>query len=762
MRIGMFGTFDVENYGDLLFPIIAERELKRRLEKFELVRYSYNEKDQASWYYSVRSLADLQKTSTGIQTLDCILIGGGHLIRFDKNVASNYTPPVEQIPHPTGYWLSPALAGITAGLPVIWNAPSASDEFPSWSHGLLNFVLKKSAYVSVRDQLSLESLQKIGYRGDGKVVPDTVFSLANHFPRVDLKTRTEELRSIIGLKKKYIIIQASPRLGPITRELFADNDTLSEYDILVLPIGPILWDDPVHITKLLPRAKSHQWWPSPEEIAGLVAYSSGVLALSLHLSITALVYGLPVLRPKNTQINKYDLLKSSENVYFYDSDNLNQIVVSFEKAVRSGAGKCCSLVKEAQSKHEEHWNTIAEICKKHERGTSSLVNHFAKANLLLNRREKLGDSVHAESRPQDTNRSSLETLEDRLSENNQLIKRSETCVILHLYYPDMWNKILTYLSNLGSEIDLYVTVPEDASIFEYQIQKSFPNARIYRCKNRGRDIAPFLKIYFFVATLGYKYICKVHTKKSPQYDNGETWNWDMWGKLLGSPEVIADIRNAFEENPRLGIIAPSGHLLPLMPGSRYWGGNRKTLEELAFLCGVYSVNDLFLFSAGSMFWFRPEVFHTILELGIILDDFEPESGQLDGTLAHALERFFGLIAVHEDYELAESDSRGVKLSEVSYHQVQLLKDFNSLEETKDRLSLQVMELTAQISEQTSQKSNRQDELSEIYRSKAWQFVQVLRRTRLLLVPVGSTREHIAQKTLQAIRLLRSGNHRILF
>ena len=39
-RVGIVGTFDVANFGDLLFPYLAEDALRRRLEPIDLRRYS--------------------------------------------------------------------------------------------------------------------------------------------------------------------------------------------------------------------------------------------------------------------------------------------------------------------------------------------------------------------------------------------------------------------------------------------------------------------------------------------------------------------------------------------------------------------------------------------------------------------------------------------------------------------------------------------------------------------------------------------------
>lgn len=143
-RVGIVGTFDVENYGDLLFPLIAERELSQRLGDVEMVVFSYHARSTDEWPYDTVSVTELPAL---VPTLDALLVGGGFLIRFDHDVAPGYTAPAG-VHHPTGYWLTPALLALQHNVPLVWNAPGMHcNDVPRWAQPLMRLVLGSQPFV---------------------------------------------------------------------------------------------------------------------------------------------------------------------------------------------------------------------------------------------------------------------------------------------------------------------------------------------------------------------------------------------------------------------------------------------------------------------------------------------------------------------------------------------------------------------------------------------------------------------------------------
>ena len=119
--------------------------------------------------------------------------------------------------------------------------------------------------------------------------------------------------------------------------------------------------------------------------------------------------------------------------------------------------------------------------------------------------------------------------------------------------------------------------------------------------------------------------------------DGDAWRAELLDTLLG-PATFGDAVDAFRVDPRLGLVGPSQHHLSV---AAYIASNGTLVTALGRRLGLESVGDRGFF-AGSMFYVRLAALAPLRALGLGASDFEPELGQVDGTLAHALERCFPL------------------------------------------------------------------------------------------------------------------------
>ncbi len=229
-------------------------------------------------------------------------------------------------------------------------------------------------------------------------------------------------------------------------------------------------------------------------------------------------------------------------------------------------------------------------------------------------------------------------------------------IVIHAFYEPIFEEILDYTSKIQSvACKLYVTTPVDKK------------ERVRRClaaqnhdftlmavENRGRDILPFLNILPRVAKDGHHTLLKVHTKKSLHRDDGTLWRRDLFDQLLTDKAVLESTIH-LDANPRIGILGPAGHIVPM---SYYWGANSERVQELSARLGVDrpTCNGL-NFVAGSMFFARVKALYPILNLALPENEFEPETGQVDGTLAHAIERLFSVSARSACFETTSIDDR---------------------------------------------------------------------------------------------------------
>ncbi len=230
--------------------------------------------------------------------------------------------------------------------------------------------------------------------------------------------------------------------------------------------------------------------------------------------------------------------------------------------------------------------------------------------------------------------------------------KHDIAIIIHLFYLDVWEEIVTYLQELTIPFDLYITIPEGFQPKEILgIWQHFPHAHLYMVENRGRDVLPFLHILQLIGRSNYTYLCKLHTKKSVTSHSGNAWRKLLYYDLIGSPRIAQENIQRLDTQHKLGIITGKNLILDAV---KFDLGNSSRVKELASLANIPYRPD-YHFAAGTMFWARVSLFQplqVLMEKDLL--DFEEERGQSDHTLAHALERFFGLLCHNAKLELAAS------------------------------------------------------------------------------------------------------------
>jgi lipopolysaccharide transport system ATP-binding protein len=99
LTVGITGTFDVENYGDLLFPLIAADALKRRDPRIRVKPFSVQGRSVACWRFQVRTVEEM------IESLSTF---GGAGRRWTNSVSTSCIPRPRQGIQPSfACWLAP-------------------------------------------------------------------------------------------------------------------------------------------------------------------------------------------------------------------------------------------------------------------------------------------------------------------------------------------------------------------------------------------------------------------------------------------------------------------------------------------------------------------------------------------------------------------------------------------------------------------------------------------------------------------------------
>ena len=384
-KIAQIGTFDVENFGDLLFPVIMEYYMRDyEIDLFSPRGNCIKPFEKEKFVYSLDALeAKCQENS-----YEAIVVGGGELVRCDTVLASHYNSTEENIA--LKMWALPILVGSRYDIPVIFNAPGVPFRFNRSMHGMIKELFKNVDRVSVRDEVSAKYLAECGVQNIN-IVPDTVLSIKEVYTEEKLRQCRENLRKKISLPEdnSYIVIQHNccnmedgSYLDYFGKTL--QSITEEKLNIVFMPIGYI-HQDSLFLERIYVEEEPNQYMINvkltPIEMCAVLQGSAGYIGSSMHGAVVSYAYEKFAICINTSEYSKISGLLKLIGHSEWEVQNISELPEKFNEIKGTKVSYAVDLKKQIV----EHFDTMKAIIEKgagHKYMPDMLREYYKIASLL--------------------------------------------------------------------------------------------------------------------------------------------------------------------------------------------------------------------------------------------------------------------------------------------------------------------------------------------------------------------------------------------
>jgi rhamnosyltransferase len=134
-------------------------------------------------------------------------------------------------------------------------------------------------------------------------------------------------------------------------------------------------------------------------------------------------------------------------------------------------------------------------------------------------------------------------------------------VFASLQYPDLFEDALVYLTQIPSDIDVYILIgrQKEKEVLENHIPEANKNIKLCATESEDPGNMSLLRECSKRAD-AYEYICLLHDVQTRGNEGaftvGASYRYNIWNNLIKNQKYISNILDTFEKNPRLGLLAP--------------------------------------------------------------------------------------------------------------------------------------------------------------------------------------------------------------
>ena len=378
-----FGGFDIANYGDLLFPLLAEKRLSPLGIKIVAVSPIGSE---PVWENCLPSVG-IDKIVNVSGKPSAVLIGGGNILTLSPTKLPAYNQGSVPILAYPDIWIG-ASCFANEKVPVCWNAPGVPGPFSEDQRGYVRDCIERSSYVSVRDEQSRNFLREACPDAKISVVPDSAWEIDGLWDKSELAESYEKAFLSRGDKRsaRSIAVHLNSRyLGSATDEAIASSldEVARKLDsrIVLMALGPCHGDDALarHIGEYMKSLPLIIDKPnSLKEIAGCIAHAQAYVGSSMHGLITSSAFGVPgicVTDGKKTKFQGLKTLFHCEDMWSQSWESISGILLSMDMDRKKS--QLQELRKRMQKNIDEHWQSIISLI---ENQTHNLEDSSGKAS----------------------------------------------------------------------------------------------------------------------------------------------------------------------------------------------------------------------------------------------------------------------------------------------------------------------------------------------------------------------------------------------
>lgn len=293
-HLAQFGAFDVESYGDVLFPVALHHAMKSRIDcNIDL----YAKTAKTAMYgsqtpvYAFEDFAENQARNP----YDGIIVGGGELLHF---VPIEFS--AEQKTTAEGeLWLTPLGYAKQYGIPAFVNCVGVPYDMNPAQEQKMGAALENVAMVSVRDRFSFERLTGVVKDRERLVcVADQMCDMNRLYQPQQLEEAKKRLtQQGLILDQPYIVAQYGTENNCAEMaEQLAVVFQKTGMPVYLLAINHC-HEDQTAIQRICTHSNIHFVTVSadlqPVEIMAVIAHAKAFVGTSLHGNLTAASFGVP-------------------------------------------------------------------------------------------------------------------------------------------------------------------------------------------------------------------------------------------------------------------------------------------------------------------------------------------------------------------------------------------------------------------------------------------------------------------------------------